>query len=87
MTWAIFGLCEHPEFQTRLREEISPFTGMPSYDELNSLPFLDAVVRETLRMYPPFPAVVRVASKDTVLPLSSEAPITDAKGVKRDSIL
>ena len=46
MTWSIFGLCEHPEFQTRLREEVSLFAGMPSYDELNSLPFLDAVVRE-----------------------------------------
>lgn len=88
MTWAIFGLCVNPEFQTRLRTEINSLsTEMPTFEALNSLPFLDAVVRETLRMYTPFASVMRLASKDSVLPLSPEAPITDVNGVKRDSIL
>jgi cytochrome P450 len=31
-----------------------------SYDTLINLPFLDGIVRETLRLYPPFPHMARV---------------------------
>ena len=34
-------------------------------DELNALPFLDAVVRETLRIHPPVPASSDGGSDDT----------------------
>ncbi|RDB25864.1 Docosahexaenoic acid omega-hydroxylase CYP4F3 [Hypsizygus marmoreus] len=40
------------------------------YDALVALPFLDAVCRETLRLYPPAPTVSRVARQDVVMPLS-----------------
>lgn len=33
--------------------------GQLNYDQLMSLPFLDGVVRETLRLYPPAPTVLR----------------------------
>jgi cytochrome P450 len=33
--------------------------GELDYDTLMGLPFLDAVVRETMRVYPPVPTVVR----------------------------
>jgi cytochrome P450 len=49
----LFLLATHPETQARLREEIlqaRPKNGEFSYDELGSLPFLDAVCRETLRL-------------------------------------
>ena len=39
-------------------------------EELQALPYLDQVVRETLRLYPPLAAVPREATKDDVLPLS-----------------
>jgi cytochrome P450 len=51
-------------------------------DELNSLPYLDAVVREIARVHPPVPETIRVAMKDEVLPLNT--PITDKNGVVRD---
>ncbi|OSD01429.1 cytochrome P450 [Trametes coccinea BRFM310] len=40
------------------------------YDRLMSLPLLDAICKETLRMFPPTPIVMRQAFQDTVLPLS-----------------
>ncbi|KAL0567219.1 hypothetical protein V5O48_014777 [Marasmius crinis-equi] len=43
------------------------------YDELVSLPYLDAVCRETLRLHAPISRVIRTTTKDTSLPLS--API------------
>ena len=48
-------LSENPEAQERLRQEISQAYAKrggedPNYDELNALPFLDAVCKETLRL-------------------------------------
>ena len=49
-------LAQHPDVQTRLRQEILDARQRSdsrdlSYDELCALPFLDAVCRETLRVY------------------------------------
>jgi cytochrome P450 len=47
-------------------------------DELNALPYLDAVVRETLRVHAPVPATMRVAAQDDIVPLGT--PFVDRKG-------
>ncbi|KAG6915250.1 hypothetical protein DXG01_012524 [Tephrocybe rancida] len=82
-------LAMHPEIQDRLREELTEARkaniGDMSYDDLVSLPFLDAVCRETLRLYPPIPRVVKVARQDAILPLST--PIKGVDGREMDSIL
>ena len=49
-------LAQHPQAQDRLRAEVLEArhrsdTDDISYDELSTLPFLDAVCRETLRVY------------------------------------
>lgn len=65
-------LAHNPHVQDRLREEVSTARdhgGDLDYDELMDLPYLDAVVRETLRVYPPVSQVVRTARKDIVMPL------------------
>ena len=56
-----------------------------SYEELNSLPCLDAIVRETLRTYPVAPGIFRTAAEDTMLPLSK--PYVDKEGNKQNSLL
>ena len=33
-------------------------------DELNALPYLDAVVRETMRVHAPVPSSIRIATRD-----------------------
>ncbi|XP_003744817.1 cytochrome P450 3A16 [Galendromus occidentalis] len=61
-------LGSHPDIQRRLRREINDATrGKPlSYDTVMSLPYLDAVIRESLRLYPPLTNMIhRVASQDT----------------------
>ncbi|PCH40495.1 cytochrome P450 [Wolfiporia cocos MD-104 SS10] len=72
-------LAQHSDVQDRLRKEIldaGAGEGL-SYDELNHLPLLDAVCRETLRLYPPVTSLTRVTNKDTVLPLSRPIRGTD----------
>ena len=53
-------------------------------DDLNGLPYMDAVVRETLRLYPAVAAIQREAMKDDCIPLGK--PFTDKKGIVRHEI-
>ncbi|KAH0585126.1 hypothetical protein H2248_008385 [Termitomyces sp. 'cryptogamus'] len=53
-----------------------------SYDELMSLPLMDAVCRETLRLHPPITFVTRVATKDYILPLSVPIEGLDNRNMK-----
>jgi len=74
-------LALHPDAQDKLRKEIKNAcydNEELTYDHLVSLPFMDAVCRETLRLYPPVVGVTRTAISDTILPLS--APIHDVNG-------
>ncbi|PPQ82386.1 hypothetical protein CVT25_008347 [Psilocybe cyanescens] len=80
-TWALYALTQNKEAQVTLRDEIQRVsTDNPTMDELNGLPYLDAVVRETLRIHAPVPATIRVATKDDILPLN--VPYTDKAGTK-----
>ncbi|KAJ7170583.1 cytochrome P450 [Mycena crocata] len=74
-------LVEHPEVQEKLRREIrsAQTDGVDlSYDRLVSLEYLDAICRETLRLYPPVSMLQRTARKDVVLTTST--PITTLDG-------
>lgn len=53
-------------------------------DDLSALPYLDAFVRETLRVHSPVPNAARVAMKDDVIPL--DIPFVDKNGVTQHAI-
>ncbi|KAJ7200745.1 cytochrome P450 [Mycena pura] len=79
--WALIELARNPFKQAKLREELVGFgAGDPTYDQLGSglLPYLDAVVLETLRLHPPVSESTREAIVDDVLPLRE--PVTTKSG-------
>ncbi|KAI1782200.1 cytochrome P450 [Ganoderma leucocontextum] len=79
-------LCQHQDVQDKLRAEIRAAIeqyGMEiPYDELSALPYLDAVCRETLRLYAPANVSFRQAKNDTVLPLSQPVRGVDGTMMK-----
>lgn len=71
LSWVIYELSRHPEVVKKLREEILQTIGrnsMPSYEHMKNMPYLKAILNETLRLYPSVPFNVRLALKDTTLP-------------------
>ena len=71
LIWAL-SLPQNLRYQNRLRAELSRISvdeqGLPNPKELTQLPYLNAVLRESLRMYSPLPAFEpRVCSVDTVI--------------------
>ncbi|KAJ7061693.1 cytochrome P450 [Mycena amicta] len=85
--WALFALAAHPVVQSTLRAELLTMgTDSPSLDALNSLPYLDMVVREVMRLYAPVALTNRVAMKDDVIPLGKDGAYTDLKGVLQESV-
>jgi hypothetical protein len=85
MSWALYALSQNKDAQTKLREEISSIsTDNPTMDDLNGLPYMDAVVRETLRLYPAVAAILREAGKDDCIPLSK--PFRDTKGIEHNEV-
>ncbi|KAJ7749516.1 cytochrome P450, partial [Mycena maculata] len=84
-TWALFALTQNIAAQTRLWEELlTVSTDNPTMDELNALPYLDCVVRETLRIHAPIPSTIREATQDDVVPLA--APYTDLNGTVHETL-
>ncbi|KAI0321608.1 cytochrome P450 [Amylostereum chailletii] len=84
--WILFVLSKYPEVQDKLRAELlaCPDGDAPSMETLNAFPYMDAVVREVLRLYCPLPSIVRVAEEDDFIPTEHEW--TDRHGVKRSGI-
>ncbi|GJE97231.1 cytochrome P450 [Phanerochaete sordida] len=77
-------LCLYPDVQEKLRAEVLEARAQNGsaeldYDTLVGLPYLDAVCRETLRLYPPVAFVNREATQDTVLPLSTPLALRDGR--------
>ena len=76
MTWTLFGLCQNQEAQKKLRNELFTLaTNDPTMDQLKALPYLDMVVRESLRLYSPVFSAVRSTFRDTVLPMKDGSSI------------
>ncbi|KAI0356004.1 cytochrome P450 [Trametes cingulata] len=84
LSFTLLELARNPEVQQRLREEIRTAGRDLSYDDIQRLEYLDAVVKEGLRLHPASPQTERVALRDDVIPLSK--PITTPAGETLTSV-
>ncbi|KZS94165.1 cytochrome P450 [Sistotremastrum niveocremeum HHB9708] len=83
MTWTLWDLATNPEKQSKLREELNQLGQEPTFEQLNgdALPYLDAVVKEALRLHPPLPNLGRQCKVEDVVPLSEPLKLPDGKVV------
>ncbi|GLH04907.1 Cytochrome P450 4C1 [Gryllus bimaculatus] len=73
LSFAIYLLACHPDVQEELLEELKSVFDwsqplQPSIQQLGELKYLEMVIKETLRLYPPVPVVVRDITNDEKLP-------------------
>ncbi|XP_043251552.1 cytochrome P450 9e2-like [Colletes gigas] len=86
LCFAVHELAANPELQERLHNEIDRVLedsdGKVAYEAINGMRFLDAVVNETLRMYPVIPITDRQCTKPFELPpaLPGLEPFTMKEG-------
>ncbi|KAI0033894.1 cytochrome P450 [Vararia minispora EC-137] len=79
ISWTLFALALDPHVQDTLRKELREHpSDAPTLEELNSLHYLEAVLKETLRLYAPVNFSTRVATRDDVVPF--EQPFLDTRG-------
>jgi cytochrome P450 len=67
LAWALERLLSNPSTYARLCDEVSGCGERPEPEKLATLPYLDATVKEVLRLRPVVPVVGRVLKKDTTL--------------------
>ncbi|KAJ7854150.1 cytochrome P450, partial [Mycena olivaceomarginata] len=76
VAFALLELARDADFQDKLRDEIYSSAGSgPRNSVYDSMPLLNALIKETLRLYPTGALSDRVPMEDTVIPLK-EAIIT-----------
>ncbi|KYN29648.1 Cytochrome P450 9e2 [Trachymyrmex cornetzi] len=80
-------IAANPDVQTKLQQEVDNIlkesNGEVSYEAINRLEYLNAVISEALRLYPPFPILERICEKAYELPsaLPDEKPVILKKGM------
>ncbi len=65
LSWAIYYLARHPAIQDQLRAEVTQLLGDrdPTWDDLDQLPFCEAVFNEAIRLNPPVHTLARTAAE------------------------
>ena len=69
LTSLTYLLTQHPEVEDKLRQEVESVMGdsPPTMENIKQLTYTMAVIKETLRLYPPAQAIVKMCLKDTSL--------------------
>ncbi|HAP60767.1 MAG TPA: hypothetical protein DCR93_15140 [Cytophagales bacterium] len=56
LIWTVTLLAQHPEVYSKLQEELAPLQGeAPSHEQLAELKYLDAIIKESMRLLPATP--------------------------------
>ncbi|KAJ6596760.1 cytochrome P450 [Mycena sp. CBHHK59/15] len=79
--WLLVELAKDLSIQETLTKELQQVDDYLTHTEICTLPYLNAVVLETLRLHPPIGETTRVAIEDDVIPLSSPIIIRSGETV------
>ncbi|XP_063930103.1 probable cytochrome P450 6a23 [Zophobas morio] len=81
MTFALYELAKHQDVQDKLRDEINSVlakhNGEITYEAIQDMKYMDQVINEALRKYPPVPFLTRKCVKDYKVP---DADVVIEKG-------
>merc|ERR1719343_283235 len=74
MGWCLWNIMQHGDVEQRILEEAERVCGSGplTYDMINKLDYLDAVIRESLRLHPSVPIDIKEAAADDVWPDGSQ---------------
>ncbi|KAG9217624.1 hypothetical protein CCMSSC00406_0010165 [Pleurotus cornucopiae] len=88
LSWMLYELAKHPDDQKRIREEIRalraqlPAEAAFTMADLDSLPYTNASIKETLRLHPILPTISRTAEEDDIVPLAVPIVTSDGQTTK-----
>lgn len=91
LSFCFSELSRNPEVVAKLREEIRSRLGVgetgqkPTYQDLKEMKYLNAVINETMRVYPVVPFNVRYSLRDTTLPRGGGPDGQDPVGVRANT--
>uniref|UniRef100_K3X3L1 Cytochrome P450 n=1 Tax=Globisporangium ultimum (strain ATCC 200006 / CBS 805.95 / DAOM BR144) TaxID=431595 RepID=K3X3L1_GLOUD len=75
ITYTMYALAQYPDVQEKLVNELQQVKNATfTYEDVKSMRYLDAVVSETLRLYPTVPSNMKLAVKDDYLPDGTFVP-------------
>jgi len=76
MSWMTYLLCNHPEVEAKILEEIKTVVGDDDvhFENAKNLVYTTAAFMETLRLYPSVPSDIKTAVNDDVLPNGVKVP-------------
>lgn len=67
LAWTFYLLAKHPEARGKVEAELDALGRTPSYDDLARLPYTLAVLKESMRLYPPAYVLARRAIEDVTV--------------------
>ncbi|XP_049855001.1 cytochrome P450 9e2-like isoform X2 [Schistocerca gregaria] len=83
LTFCSYLLATHEDVQRRLQREVDQLMeksgGQPSYEQVTGCQYLDMVISETLRMYPPAPFLDRECVRTYRLPATDSCPSVELR--------